>query len=46
LADFQFRFGLEPTGELDDKTVKKLEEVHDSPNHFPKPPDPETEGGN
>jgi N-acetylmuramoyl-L-alanine amidase len=46
LADFQDRFGLEPTGELDDATLKKLEEVHDAPNQFPNQPQPAAGGGN
>ena len=35
LADFQYRFGMEDTGEPDEATVRKLEEVHDRPNEFP-----------
>jgi N-acetylmuramoyl-L-alanine amidase len=46
LADFQDRFGLEPTGELDDATLKKLEEAHDAPNQFPQQPPPDDGGGN
>lgn len=35
LADFQFRFGLDDTGEPDEATIAKLQEVHDSPAAFP-----------
>lgn len=35
LRKFQQRFELEETGEANDATTKKLEEVHDTPNDFP-----------
>lgn len=35
LLAFQIRFELEETGEPDDKTLKKLEEVYDTPLQFP-----------
>jgi hypothetical protein len=35
LADFQWRFGLEDTGELDEASIAKLQEVHDGPTTFP-----------
>jgi N-acetylmuramoyl-L-alanine amidase len=34
LADFQFRFDLDETGEPDQATLQKLEEVHDHPHEF------------
>ena len=36
LITFQRRFQLPQTGEPDDKTLKKLEEIHDSIKEFPK----------
>lgn len=38
LTDFQRRFELELTGELDQRTLKKLEEMHDSTKEFPQRP--------
>ena len=35
LADFQLRFGLFDSGEIDDETLDMLEQVHDQPNEFP-----------
>lgn len=43
LADFQWRFGLEDTGEPDDETLAMLEEVHDAKNAYP--PAEEDAGG-
>ena len=44
---FQKRFGLEETGEADEETVKKLEELHDNPKEFPPMPEESStqEGG-
>jgi hypothetical protein len=38
LAGFQRRFELELTGQLDQKTLDKLEEIHDRTKEFPQPP--------
>lgn len=35
LADFQYRFGLDDTGQPDQATLDKLEEVYDHPHEFP-----------
>ena len=43
LLAFQERFELEPTGEADQATIAKLEEVHDQSNDFPD--DQQTEQG-
>lgn len=42
---FQKRFGLEETGEADSATVKKLEELHDTPKEFPPVPTEASDGG-
>jgi len=43
LADFQWRFELDDTGEPDEATLAKLAEVHDAPNAFPEYEDDEEE---
>jgi hypothetical protein len=40
LIAFQHRFQLEETGEIDDATRQKLEQIHDRVSDFPPPPKP------
>lgn len=45
LKDFQRRFGLRESGEPDQATVAKLEEMHDYPTEFPQKAQASTPGG-
>lgn len=45
LRDFQRRFDLSQTGEADQATVAKLEEMHDYPTEFPQATQASTPGG-